>query len=134
MKNNKNITVDEAIKQIKKILGHLEFENKPLMKRPTDEELKKNPYINVPLSSLSTSIFYGSQMHTERFGAHETVWHFPAGIQQKLEDDKRYKVWYTWRDASDPADLSTYYHVYYIEEVLDNKIKLRQYFNFILEL
>lgn len=134
MKNNKNLTVDEAIKQIKVILGHLEFENKPLMKRPTDEELMKNPYIKVPLSSLSTHIFYGSQMHTERFGADETVWHFPAGIQQKLKDDKRYKVWYTRRDASDPADLSTYYTVYYIEEVLDNKIKLQQYFSSILGL
>lgn len=124
------MTPQEAIAKIREILSEVEYKNIPLMEKPTDEDFNKNVYTSgLKLDRLSTDVRYGSQMHTHYSGADETVWHFPDGIEEKIDDNKRYKIWYTWRDAADPADLSTYYRVYYIEEVLSSKEYLRSEIN-----
>ena len=51
-------------------------------------------------------------------------WEIPLHIAQKwlredkkLEDNKQYKVWAEYHDASDPMDSSCSYTIIYIEEV-----------------
>ena len=100
--------------------------NKPLCKKPSREKLKERFHFD-RLDSLRHDIFKGSHMRTYRFGADENVWTFPDGVEEKIEDNKDYKVWYTWRDASDPYDMSTYHHVYYIEEVSADKMAVLQF-------
>lgn len=56
-----------------------------------------------------------------------------VGEQIKIEDDKTYKVWFEYRDAADPYDSTTWYHVKYIEEVPDDKIALIKYLEKLLK-
>ena len=51
----------------------------------------------------------GKYLHTDepRYGD-PTYWIYPEGIEEKIENDKKYKVWYTSRDAADPCDSTNY--------------------------
>ena len=66
-------------------------------------------------------IFDGSRMHTRdsRNVSHDIeTWIYPnKQIENKIEDNKQYKVWADYHDASDPMDLSCSYTIIYIEEV-----------------
>jgi len=45
-------------------------------------------------------------------------WIYPnPEIEAKIKEDRLYKVWYTRRDAQDPADSTTWNTVYYVEEI-----------------
>ena len=60
-------------------------------------------------------------MHTHDTGNvyHDIeTWNYPnKQIEKKIEDNKQYKVWADYHDASDPMDLSSSYTIIYIEEV-----------------
>ena len=119
------IAVDDAIKEIKAIVDRLGVKNIPLCKRPSEKELQeKVGYTR--LDNMRHDVFWGCNIKTTRFGADETVWTYPEGVEDKIDDDRAYKLWYTWHDAADPADLSTYHHVYYIEEVPYGKKRFLQ--------
>ena len=66
-------------------------------------------------------IFDGWRMHTHdlRNVYHDReTWIYPnKQIENKIEDNKQYKVWADYHDASDPMDLSCSYTIIYIEEV-----------------
>ena len=79
----------------------------------TIDDLRKGMYYE--------GIFYGWRMHTHDTG---NVYHdietrnYPnKQIEKKIEDNKQYKVWAEYHDASDPMDLSCSYTIIYIEEV-----------------
>ena len=66
-------------------------------------------------------IFDGWRMHTHdlRNVYHDIeTWNYPnKQIEKKIEDNKQYKVWAEYHDASDPMDSSCSYTIIYIEEV-----------------
>ena len=66
-------------------------------------------------------IFDGWRMHTHdlRNVYHDIeTWNYPnKQIEKKIEDNKQYKAWADYHDASDPMDLSCSYTIIYIEEV-----------------
>ena len=72
----------------------------------TIDDLRKGSYYE--------GIFYGWRMHTHDI----ETWNYPnKQIEKKIEDNKQYKVWADYHDASDPMDLSSSYTIIYIEEV-----------------
>ena len=89
----------------------------PLMEKPTDEMVRRYRY-NDPrfLDECCQDIRYGRYMIDEKYHGGESVWSFPEGIKDKIENDKKYRVWYDYRTSSDPSDISIHYTVYYIEE------------------
>lgn len=89
-----------------------------LMERPSDEEILNDMYTSArKLSELSNGIFLGSQMHNHSHHAGEETWSFPDGVREKIEDDKKYDVYYETNSPSDPYDTSSHHYVYYIEDV-----------------
>lgn len=115
----------QRLDAIKSDIQRMYVPNKPLCKRPSQDRL----------DCLYNGTLKGSNMRTYRFGPNENVWNFPDGVEEKIEDDKEYKVWYTWHDASDPADMSTYHRVYYIEEVSADKMAVLRFLkNLIIEI
>ena len=98
--------------------------NKPLMdKKKADENVKKSSYTYASkVNELSTGIFWGRDIHTKHYhGCDPTYWHYEKGVEKQIKDDHQYKVWYTWSDAADPADSTTSYCVWYIEEISPEK-------------
>lgn len=79
----------------------------------TIDDLRKGKYYE--------GIFYGWRMHTHDTGnAYHDIetWNYPnKQIEKKIEDNKQYKVWAEYHDASDPMDSSCSYTIIYIEEV-----------------
>jgi hypothetical protein len=51
-------------------------------------------------------------------------YHFDKTVESKIVDDKYYKCWYIYSEASDPADSSKYYYFVYVEEVPDEIVKI----------
>ena len=94
--------------------------NKPLMdKKKADETVRESPYTYASkVDDLRTKIFWGRDIHTyePKYGD-PTYWIYEKGVEKQIKDDYQYKVWYTWRDAADPADSTTWYRVWYIEEI-----------------
>lgn len=81
-----------------------------LMDKPNDENLKYK----------EKSLFYGKDLEDYVTNSTYNEWcrfYFPSGVKNKIEKEKMYKVWFDYRDASDPEDSSCSYHIHYIEEV-----------------
>ena len=116
--------MENTIDKIKSLVNTLNLQNIPLMEKPTIYEL----------NYLSTYISKGKFIKS-RFPEYSdpTYWRYPNGIEEKIEDDKTYKVWFEYRDAADPCDSTTWYHVKYIEEVPDDKIALIKYLEKLLK-
>ena len=110
--------MENTIEQIKSLVNELNLQNTPLLEKPSEYELKY----------LSTDISKGKYIKS-RFPEYSdpTYWRYPNGVEEKIEDDKTYKVWFDYRDAADPYDSTTCYHVKYIEEVPEDKISLIKY-------
>ena len=87
------------------------------MKKPSDEELRRQTYGIRDFEDLSNHVFAGHEMHNRSYHAGETTWTFPEGIREKIKDDRLYDVWYTKHYPSDPYDTSSHYRVYYIKEI-----------------
>ena len=115
--------MENTIDQIKSLVNTLNLQNTPLLEKPSEYELKY----------LSTDISKGKYIktHTKNYGS--SYWRYPNGVEEKIEDDKTYKVWFDYRDAADPCDSTTWYHVKYIEEVPDDKIALIKYLEKLLK-
>ena len=108
--------MENTIEQIKSLVNTLNLQNIPLMDKPSEHMLR---YAAVSLRkgySIKTSSYSGN-----------TYWIYPNGVGEKIEDDKTYKVWFEYRDAADPYDSTTWYHVKYIEEVPADKFELVKY-------
>ena len=88
-----------------------------LMDKPTDDMVRRYRY-NGPwsLDECCQNIKYGRDMVDEKYHGGESVWSFPESVKDKIENDKKYHVWYHCRTSSDPSDTSIHYTVYYIEE------------------
>lgn len=83
-----------------------------LMERPSEDYR--------PLRLYPKKLFYGRDMEDYVTNSIYDDWcrfHFPHGVKEKIVKDKLYKVWYDYRDASDPMDSSCSYRIEYIEEV-----------------
>ena len=116
--------MENTIEQIKSLVNELNLQNTPLMKKPSEDKLKyvrtdieKGKYIKSHFPEYSDS----------------TYWCYHKGVEKKIEDDKTYKIWFEYRDAADPYDSTTWYHVKYIEEVPDDKIALIKYLEKLLK-
>ena len=48
------------------------------------------------------------------------------GVEEKIEDDKKYRVWYYSTDAADPADCTIWNNVEYIQYVPQEKYELKK--------
>jgi hypothetical protein len=92
------------------------------MEKPSEQVLKY----------VTDSILKGYIIKTSSYSCN-TYWCYPNGIEEKIEDDKTYKVWFEYRDAADPFDSTTWYHVKYIEEVPDDKFSLIKYLEKLLK-
>jgi hypothetical protein len=116
--------MENTIEQIKSLVNTLNLQNTPLLEKPLEYELKY----------LSTDISKGKFIKS-RFPEYSdpTYWRYPNGVEEKIEDDKTYKVWFDYRDAADPYDSTTWYLVKYIEEVPDDKIALIKYLEKLLK-
>lgn len=116
--------MENTIEQIKSLVNTLNLQNTPLMEKPSEYELK---YVR-------TNIDKGKYIKTYTPSYSDpTYWCYPKGVEKKIEDDKTYKVWFEYRDAADPYDSTTWYHVKYIEEVPDDKIALIKYLEKLLK-
>lgn len=116
--------MENTIEQIKSLVNTLNLQNTPLMKKPSENVLR----------CLRIGIEKGKDIktYTPSYGD-PTYWCYPKGVEKKIEDDKTYKVWINYRDAADPCDSTTWYHVEYIEEVPDDKITLIKYLEKLLK-
>ena len=110
--------MENTIEQIKSLVDTLNLQNTPLMEKPAEYE-----FIGV-----TTAFEKGKYIKTSSSSDGDpTYWCYPTGVEEKIEDDKTYKVWVVYRDSADPYDSTTWYHVKYIEEVPDDKITLIKY-------
>ena len=96
--------------------------NKPLMSKEQANKLVEQNYYDTHRSKvddLSYGIYWGKEIHTTNYGSGDyTYWYYTdESVEDKIKDDRQYKVWYTYGDAADPADMTTWYCVYYIEEI-----------------
>jgi len=82
-----------------------------LMDRPCEEVLRYK----------TKKLFYGKDLEDYVTNSIYNDWckfiFRCKGVKEKVEKDKLYKVWFEYRDASDPMDSSCTYSIYYIEEV-----------------
>ena len=110
--------MENTIEQIKGLVNELNLQKTTLMDKPTSYQLRY----------LRTDISKGKFIKSS-FPEHSdpTYWYYPNGVDKKIEDDKTYKVWFEYRDAADPYDSTTWYHVKYIEEVPADKFELVKY-------
>ena len=106
--------INDNLKQLKQYIVEFNKQYKDLMECP-DELPSRN------------MISEGKYLHTDepRYGD-PTYWIYPKGIEEKIEDDKKYKVWYTSRDAADPCDSTTWNYVQYIRCVPTEKIEIQK--------
>ena len=114
--------MENTIEQIKSLVDTLNLQNTPLMEKPSEEILKY----------VIESIRKGYSIKTSSYSGN-TYWSYPNGVEEKIEDNKTYKVWFFYRDAADPYDSTTCYQVKYIEEVPDDKIALIKYLEKLLK-
>ena len=85
-----------------------------LMRKPTDEEIAKNPYtIARKLIELDSAIRFGKEMLNDG----DTVYALPKDVKEKIEPNKKYFIYYKWHDSADSSDSTTFYHIFYIEEI-----------------
>jgi hypothetical protein len=82
-----------------------------LMDRPCEEVLRYK----------TKKLFYGKDLEDYVTNSIYNDWcrfvFRRKGVKEQIEKDKLYKVWFEYRDASDPMDSSCTYTIYYIEEV-----------------
>lgn len=118
---------EELIKQIKNLISKLDFSTEPIMEYPKNGKIKMQ-FGECNLDEVRHSIEYGENMHTHFHGvSDEDVWCYPDGVEEKIQDNKRYEVFYTRHDASDPADFGSFYKVYYVREISQAKIDFLKY-------
>lgn len=112
---DKTVSLVFTLDNAKKLLSDLDAAIKEIEKQPTKSVPKKHsePVSNEELSICKHRLLYGKDMRNE-YGGYETIWTLPKGFE--VEDNVRYRVWYTWRDSADSSDSSMYYKVHYIEE------------------
>lgn len=114
--------MENKIEQIKSLVNTLNLQNIPLMDKPSEHVLKY----------AAASLRKGYSIKTSSYGGN-TYWIYPNSVEEKIEDDKTYKVWFEYRDTADPYDSTIYYHVKYIEEVTTDKIALIKYLEKLLK-
>lgn len=93
-------------------------------------ELNKNIPVLMDMPDILPSrseVDYGKNLHDyEPQYGDPTYWIYPEGVEEKIEDDKKYKVWYTSRDAADPADSTTWNYVQYIHCIPTEKHEIEK--------
>ena len=109
-------TLNNLIKDVKKYA--IEF-NKNIKNIPV---LMNMPDILPPKSKID----YGKNLHDyiPQYGDPK-YWTYPEGVEEKIEDDKLYKVWYTSSDAADPSDSTVWNKVQYITYVPTEKTEIK---------
>ena len=117
------ILINDNLKQLKKYIIEFNKQDQPLMDKPDD------------LRSFSVLTTLGKNLHTEE-PEHDDpeYWIYPDGVEEKIEDDTTYKVWYYSRDAADPADFTSWNYVKYICKIQKDKKDLLEEINNIHEI
>ena len=112
--NNITNKIKNNLKELKKNILELNKQYQDLMDCP-EELIYRN------------QISEGKYLHTEepKYGD-PTYWIYPESIEEKIEDDKKYKVWYSSRDAADPADSTTWNYVKYIICIPEEKFEIQK--------
>ncbi len=106
-------TLNNLIKDIKKHVIALN-KNVPVLMNMPD---------TLPLKS---KVDYGKNLHDYKpqYGDPK-YWSYPEGVEEKIEDDQLYKVWYTSSDAADPSDYTVWNKVKYITYIPNEQIKIK---------
>ena len=115
--------IEKALSELKKSITQLNGLIPKLMDRPDK------------LPSMS-KIAYGKDLHSSKPSIYNDpdYWYYPEGVEEKIEDDKKYKVWYTRRCASDPGDMTTWNRVQYICYVPEENIQIEEKLDEILNI
>jgi hypothetical protein len=113
--------MENTIKEIQRLVDSFDFQNIPLMKKPSESELEY----------LSKSIYKGEYIkrYISKYYGDPTWLCYPEGVEEKIEDNKPYKVWLNrFNDANGDINIDeTWRKIKYIEEISPNKIKLIKY-------
>lgn len=119
--NVKLIPIKNIVASIKNLIK--KSSSKALMEKPEDLDNHRR-----------TMIKRGSQLHSTHpeYGDSDYYIYHCEGVEEQIKDDKLYKVWYSRRDASDPQDSTSWYHIYYIEEVSELRMELIKSFKALL--
>lgn len=112
-----------------------------IQKKPTKEKIDKyqadSGYSR--LSDYPTRIFKGHELFETKpnfCGDYKHVRFLDPNVKDKIDSSKYYKCWYSYSDASDPADSNEYFFFVYVEEVPDDIVdainaqeKIKRYLN-----
>lgn len=112
----------KEIEELQKIIDGMNLKNIPLMKKTIANKKVKEMHVYTHancVDEMSSNFFFGRDMHTYKPSYGDpTYWTYTKkSVEEKIEDDSLYKVWFTYNDSADPYDSTTSYCVYYVEEV-----------------
>lgn len=88
------------------------YDVEELMPIPTKDEILKKANIK-SLEDLDKTTRFGYQLENDE----DTYYIFPKGVKEKIKRDGRYRIYYKWHDSADSSDSTTWYHIFYIEEL-----------------
>lgn len=128
----------KEIDQIKMIINGMKLKNIPLMKKSEADKRVKESYVYTHANKVdelsNVDVFIGGKIHThEPLYGDPTYWKYDEGVEEKIKDDCLYKIWYTYRDASDPYDSTSWYRVWYIEKIPKEKAELVEFLKITLK-
>lgn len=115
-----------TIEEIQRLIDSFELQNIPLIEKPSENELKY----------LRCSISKGEYIKRDIPKYGDPTWLcYPEGIEEKIEDNKTYKIWLNWfNDINGNINIDdTWRKIKYIEEVPDDKITLIKYLEKLLK-
>lgn len=106
-------TLNNLIKDVKKYVIELNKNIPDLMDMPD-------------ILPSRSKVDYGKNLHDyiPQYGDPK-YWTYPEGVEEKIEDDKVYRVWYTSSDAADPSDNTVWNKVQYITYVPTEKTEIK---------
>lgn len=114
-----NIVTLDLLKELVRRLENNEISFKPIMEKPSDDEL----------NGYHLDIRKGFKISLNPFLNHKI--YYPKGFDRTLIDgDKLYKIWHKESIPSDPADTSTTLWIKYLEEESDEIALLELIRNF----
>ena len=118
--------MENILEKIQSLVNTLNLQDIPLMEKPSEYELKY----------LRSSISKGEYIKRDIPKYGDPTWLcYPEGVEEKIEDNKTYKIWLNWfNDINGNINIDdTWRKIKYIEEVPADKIALIKYLEKLLK-